>query len=265
MKTELLNAMLEAAHAAGDLAARERAACGLEIHYKSSRELVTSVDIAAEKIILERLLKLTPGASVLAEESAPQVSPERLRQGQWWIIDPIDGTNNYARGHAHVAVSIAYAEEGIVLAGVVHAPFLEETFQAVKGGGAFLNGNPIRVRTCPGLTQALVATGFPYAREDAPGLAEAVCRILSNCQDVRRCGACALDLAWLAAGRLDAYYESVRPWDMAAGMLLVKEAGGVVQHLGPLSDLPEDINGANLLASSAEISKELAELLRGLP
>ena len=219
MSSALLDGMLRVAKLAGALVSEQRTQQAVQVRYKSPRDLVTSTDLAAEKLILEHLRELDPQARILAEESAPHVNPQELQHGRWWIVDPIDGTNNYARGHVHVAVSIAYADSGVVAAGVVEAPFLSETYHALRNCGAYLNQQPIRVRPCDSLEQALIATGFPYERADTRGLSARVMRLLSACQDIRRAGACALDLAWLAAGRLDGYYETVNPWDMAAGAL----------------------------------------------
>ncbi|WP_111412724.1 inositol monophosphatase family protein [Billgrantia lactosivorans] len=229
---------------------------------KHGQELVTDVDVAVDTLISERLEASLPGEQRLSEELAPDRevmgSAEAL-----WVIDPIDGTVNFAHGLYHVAVSIAWVSEGRTRLGVVHAPFLGETYTALYGQGAWCNGKPIHASRTTSLQRCLVGTGFPYRRDSRPPLMRRLMAILEHCQDVRRNGAAALDLCDVACGRLDAYYESVSPWDFAAGVLIAREAGARTGHLYPCpSGIPEDLYGENLLVSAPELHAELGDLLR---
>jgi myo-inositol-1(or 4)-monophosphatase len=256
----------QAAIDAGEIAVEMRGSSGLSVSYKAARSIVTSADIAAEKLIVERIRKEFPAHNILSEEGFSTIEPEKLKIGPWWIIDPVDGTTNYARGHLHVGVSIAFAADGVVQCGVVHAPFLHETYTAIRSKGAWLNGERIHASEGIPLHQAVVATGFPYVRDDVSGLAERVRVILGHCQDLRRLGACSLDVSWVASGRLDAFYETVSPWDMAAAALVAREAGAYMANLHPPlgeKGLPPDLDGQNLFVAAPGIFEELKELLSG--
>jgi myo-inositol-1(or 4)-monophosphatase len=230
--------------------------------YKHGQELVTDVDLAVDILISERLDAHLPGESRLSEELAPDRDVMTLSDALW-VVDPLDGTVNFAHGLHHVGVSIAWVSEGRTRLGVVHAPFLGETFTALLGQGAWCNGRPIHASRITDLKHCLVATGFPYRRDSRPPLMRRLMAVLDNCQDVRRNGAAALDLCDVACGRLDAYYESVSPWDFAAGWLIAREAGARTGHLYPCPEgFPDDLYGENLLVSAPEIHAELGELLR---
>ena len=230
--------------------------------YKQGQELVTDVDMEIDTLISERLEAALPGESRLSEELAPDHTVMATADALW-VVDPIDGTVNFAHGLYHVAVSIAWVSEGKTRLGVVHAPFLGETYTALYGQGAWCNGKPIHASRRSNLEHCLVGTGFPYRRDSRPPLMRRLMAILQHCQDVRRNGSAALDLCDVACGRLDAYYESVSPWDFAAGMLIAREAGARAGHLYPCpKGIPEDLYGENLLVSAPEIHAELADLLR---
>jgi myo-inositol-1(or 4)-monophosphatase len=242
------------------IAAREGQAFGHR--YKHGHELVTDTDVEVDRRISARLDEHFADEARLSEELAPDrealSSPQAL-----WVVDPIDGTVNFAHGLRHVAVSIGWASEGMTRLGVVHAPFLGETFTALAGQGAWCNGEPIRASRTGSLTHCLVGTGFPYRRDSRPPLMRRLTAVLARCQDVRRNGSAALDLCDVACGRLDAYYESVSPWDCAAGWLIAREAGARTGHLYPApSGIPEDLYGENLLVSAPEVHVELGDLLR---
>jgi myo-inositol-1(or 4)-monophosphatase len=233
---------------------------GFEVKYKGELNMVTSADIAADTLITAAIRKRYPSHRILSEELAPEISDY---SGPLWIIDPIDGTTNYAHGLLQVGVSLGFAIDGVMQVGVVEAPFLHETFAAIKGQGATLNGDTIKCRQVNELSKSLVVTGFPYERDQVAILAAQIKTILTHCQDVRRLGAASLDLSYVACGRLDAYYESVMPWDKAAGALIAREAGAMVgfskSPTGKI--LPEDLNGRDMLIAAPGIFNKIKELL----
>lgn len=200
------------------------------VRMKGVVDLVTEMDQASEAHILGRLRELYPETSILAEEggaSGPADQP-------LWIVDPLDGTTNYAHGFPAFCVSLALEREGRIELGVVHDPSRGETFSAVRGRGAWLNGRPLRVTTRDQLGESLLVTGFPYDIRTSPRTNLAAFNALSiKSRAVRRVGAAALDLAYVAAGRFDGYWEEkLAPWDIAAGLLLVEEAGGRLTDYG---------------------------------
>ncbi|MDR5905920.1 inositol monophosphatase family protein [Franzmannia qiaohouensis] len=257
-----LDTAIEIAHDAGRMIRDARRDQTFGQRYKAGHELVTDTDLAVDQQIAERLEDAFPGEARLTEE----LSPERdavERRGPLWVIDPIDGTVNFAHGLAHVAVSIAWCEDGQTQLGVVHAPFLGETFSALRGEGAWRNGESIQASRCDDLNRALVATGFPYRRESRPPLLRRLQAVLGECQDIRRNGSAALDLCDVACGRLDAYYESVSPWDFAAGVLIAREAGARTGHLyAPPGGIPSDLYGENIVVAGQAIHRPLCELLK---
>jgi myo-inositol-1(or 4)-monophosphatase len=186
-----------------------------------------------------------------------------------WIIDPIDGTTNYAHGHFQVGVSIACAIDAKVVAGAVFAPFLGELFTASLGAGAFLNGEPISVSPTDRLESALIATGFPYDRANVPNICKRLQALLSRCRDIRRLGAASLDICWVACGRLDAYYEeTINPWDGAAACLIAREAGARIGHYAYDSPTqrrteryPGDLFVDNLIVSTPGVFEEISKAL----
>ena len=189
-------------------------------------DIVTNVDRVVERGIMELLRSRFPEHGIVAEES-PQ---ERTASPYCWYVDPIDGTTNFAHGYPHFAVSVALAHEGVPVVGVVYDPLREETFCARRGGGATLNDAPLHVSTVSGLEQSLLLTGFPYDRRERSAFYlrfyEA---FMCRAQGVRRSGSAALDLCYVAAGRAEGFWEwRLQPWDTAAGVLMVEEAGGGV-------------------------------------
>ena len=225
---------------------------------KGHADLVTEVDEAAERVILEQLRLHFPEDAVMAEESSADATSE----GRIWIIDPLDGTANFVHGHPYACVSIALADEEGLAVGVVHAPFFGEVYHAVRGGGAFLNDRPIRVSEVSEGRAGLYATGFPFkAGKGDPGVyMQMVAEVVANSHGVRRAGAAALDCAYVAAGRCDAYFENgVSPWDVAAGLLLVAEAGGRVTAWP--GDPEPPLRSGRVLASNGRVHDWVAELL----
>ncbi|MEA3251017.1 MAG: inositol monophosphatase family protein [Pseudomonadota bacterium] len=240
-----------------------RANPSYEKHYKKGTELVTDVDVAIDRMISQRLEQHFPGEARLSEELTPD--RETLDQrGPLWIVDPIDGTVNFAQGLPHVAVSIGWALDGEIQVGVVHAPILGETFTAVRGQGAKRDGRQIRASLVSRLERSLIATGFPYRRDGRVPLLRRFSAVMQNCQDIRRCGSAALDLCNVACGRLDAYYESVSPWDFAAGLLIAREAGARTGHVYACPEgIPEDLYGENIVVAAPDIYSSLRKLLKG--
>lgn len=250
------------ARRAGQMIIEARQQGHLQERYKNGQELVTDTDVAVDTFISEQLETAFPDDQRLSEELNP--GHEGLSSpGSLWIIDPIDGTVNFAHGLRHVAVSIGWFDGARMMIGVVHAPFLDETFSAIADQGAWCNAQPVRVSQADDLSRCLVGTGFPYQRDDRPALIRRLHRVLMHCQDIRRNGSAALDLCDVACGRLNAYYESVSPWDFAAGLLIAREAGAQTGHLYPVPDgMSPELYGENLLVSAPAIHEPLSRLLR---
>ncbi|MDK2779117.1 MAG: inositol monophosphatase [Pseudomonadota bacterium] len=245
--------------AAGEIIVSERNK--LDIQFKGGHELVTQADIAADRVIRESILAAFPQHHILSEELAPDAATDHRHL---WVIDPIDGTVNYAHLHPQVAISIAYYHKGQARLAVVHNPFLQETFCAEQGAGAWLNQQPIHCSEQHELKRALVATGFPYQKDGVlPQLMSRLNTVLSHCADMRRLGSAALDICWVACGRLDAYYETVKPWDFAAAQLIAREAGASSGHIYPP---PQDANpqlwGEDLLITAPALYEPLQALLQ---
>lgn len=226
------------------------------IRLKGRIDLLTETDLAVEALLKERLKDVVPDATFMAEESATSREP----RGTCWIIDPIDGTTNFAHSLPFVATSVGLWHEGRVELGIVNAPVLGECFWAVRGGGAFCNGDPLSVSDRAPLEQAVVATGFPYTiQEDVDTVLARLRKALVTTRGVRRCGAAAIDLAFVASGRFDAFYEAdLKPWDTAAGWLLVQEAGGRVTGF---DGAPYDFTNEGILASNGRVHEAMREVL----
>jgi myo-inositol-1(or 4)-monophosphatase len=226
----LLNFAIQTAREAGRVLA-EKFGRALRVSNKGDIDLVTEADIAAERLIVERIRSYHPRHAILTEESGDVVTAGDAGSEYKWVIDPLDGTTNYAHGYPCFCVSIALEHEGSVVLGVVYDPTRDELFAAERGGGATLNGRVLRVSETDELNGALLCTGFPYDVRDRSDFARHFRNFIMRAQSVRRDGAAALDLAYVAAGRFDGFYEEgLRPWDVAAGVLLVEEAGGRVTH-----------------------------------
>jgi myo-inositol-1(or 4)-monophosphatase len=260
---ELLDIARSVAEEAGELAARLRRE-GVEVAATKSSpiDIVTAADRAAEDLIRGRLAALRPADGFLGEESGGASGTSGLT----WVVDPIDGTVNYLYGLPNWSVSIAVVEgepdpgTWTALAGAVAAPMLGEVYSASAGGGAFVGDRRLHVRDAVPLDRALVATGFHYTQEIRTNQARVAQPLLARVRDLRRAGGAAIDLAYVAAGRIDAYFEQgLNPWDQAAGALLVREAGGVVRGIdegGPTYRM--------LIAGQADVVDELHTTLVAL-
>ena len=254
--TDLLELAAAVAAEAGELLASWRASGRPAVaDTKSSpTDVVTEMDRKAEALITERLLAARPGDAVLGEEGGQRSAS---RSGVRWVVDPLDGTVNYLYGLPQWAVSIAAEADGVIVAGVVTAPRLGETYRAIRGGGAWLNGEPLACGAGPSLAQALVATGFGYDAGRRKVQGEVVAALLPQVRDIRRAGSAAVDLCMVAAGRVDAFYErGLNYWDYAAGGLIAREAGAVV---GGLSGRPE--SPSMTVAAGNGLFPRLAEVL----
>jgi len=225
------------------------------VSFKGSVNPVTDVDTASQEQILSILTKHRPGDTILAEEGPSDVEAG----GRLWLVDPLDGTVNFLHGIPHVAVSVALLEDGVLRVGVVIDVFRDEEFSAVAGKGAWLNARQLRVSGLA-LDSSLSATGFPYdRRERASELGATVGQVLSHAQGLRRMGTAALDLAWVAAGRFDVYWEvKLYPWDVAAGILLIREAGGIVSRPDGAPATPFD---SNFVASNGVSHEQFRRLV----
>lgn len=228
---ELLGLAAELARAAGDVLLDGQATVRTVVETKSTRtDMVTEMDRASEALIAEGLRTARPHDGMLGEEG----TAEPGTTGVQWVVDPLDGTTNYLYGFPSWAVSIGAEVDGVPSVGVVFDPVHNELFTATRGGGAFLNGEPLKVAGAPDLATSLVGTGFSYDALNRRRQAEELAFVLPVVRDVRRAGSAATDMCWVAAGRLDAYYErGVQPWDVSAGTVIATEAGALV---GRLSD-----------------------------
>ena len=221
---------------AGALIVKERNKNELTLQFKSGNELVTNADLQADRLICERIIDQFPQHLIISEESSPNLGRVQDLTAPVWIIDPIDGTVNYAHGLNQSAISIAYVENQRVQCGVVFNPFTNELFSAEAGKGAFLNRAPIRVATEIDLKRAIIATGFPYDKSAIAPMIGRLQAVLSQCADIRRLGSAALDICFVAMGRLDGYYESLSVWDFAAARLIATEAGAQCGHFSTVPD-----------------------------
>jgi myo-inositol-1(or 4)-monophosphatase len=253
----LLNIAVKAARRAGSIinrAALDRSA--LEVRSKNKNDFVTQIDKASEAAIIDVIRKAHPDHAILAEESGASAQKSEY----CWVIDPLDGTTNFIHGFPQYCVSIAVQHRGVTAHGVVYDPTKNELFTASKGRGAFLDDRRIRVSRCPHLKEALVGTGFPFKELSRIDLFMKQMRyLMENSAGMRRAGAAALDLAYVAAGRMDAFWEmGLSPWDMAAGALMVQEAGGLV---GDLAGEPGFLDKGDIAAATPKVFPDLLRAL----
>ena len=255
----MLDFAIQTAREAGRLLA-ERFGRKIEISNKSEIDLVTESDLASERLIIDRIRTYYPRHSILAEESGVTEARDHDAQSDWrWIIDPLDGTTNYAHGYPCFCVSIGLAHKGKLELGVVYDPIRDEMFAAERGQGASLNGRRISVSPTMNLPAALLCTGFPYDVRQRNEFAKHFASFIMHAQGVRRDGAAALDLAYVAAGRFDGFWEEgLKPWDVAAGALIVEEAGGRITHYDGSAF---DIYTAPILASNGLIHEQMMRVL----
>lgn len=221
---------------------------------KGENDLVTEADRTSERLVIERLTKQYPTHAIVAEEGGGHESTSGFR----WYVDPLDGTTNFAHSFPCFNVTLALEHEGELIAGVIFDPINEELFTTERGAGAFLNGDRIHVSKVPKLESALVATGFPSRKRHQSINIHFYHQLGMATHGVRRCGSAAIDLAFVACGRLDAFWEfGLNPWDMAAGRLLVAEAGG---RFSGMHGEPHQLRGPDLLVDNGLIHDEIVEL-----
>jgi myo-inositol-1(or 4)-monophosphatase len=230
------------AREAGELIVDQRNNAQLTHQYKNGQELVTNADLLADKLIIDGIKARYPRHHILSEESSPEAISIADLDAPLWIIDPIDGTVNYAHGHIQSAVSIAYVD-----------------------GGAHLNGKAISVADETDLRRSIIATGFPYDKATIEPILKRVAAVLRECADIRRLGSAALDICWLASGRLDGYYESLSIWDFAAAQLVAREAGA---QWGHFSEVPEGVDPQfhtqDILVANPALYAKLLTLLQNV-
>jgi len=252
----LVDLARRSAHGAGDVLLEHLDGPLSGVESKSTRtDLVSDADRAAERVIVETISGARPDDEIVAEEGGGKQGTSGLR----WLVDPLDGTTNFLWRLPHWAVSVAVFDDDGPLAAVVYDPSRGETFSASRAGGAHDGLGPLRVRAEASLSEALVGTGFNYAADERARQAGRLARMIPEVRDVRRHGAAALDLAWVAAGRLDAFFETgLAPWDWAAGALLIREAGGALEVLPARDGSPECV-----VASSRALMPQLRALVSG--
>ncbi|MGH8709548.1 MAG: inositol monophosphatase family protein [Burkholderiales bacterium] len=255
----MLNIAVKAARRAGALINRAALEGGLEVRAKNRNDFVTQVDKAAEQAIIDVIRRAYPEHSFLAEESGASAGARPEFQ---WVIDPLDGTTNYIHGFPQYCVSIALEHKSVLTQAVVYDPAKNELFTASRGRGAFLDDRRMRVSKCAQLSDALVGTGFPFKELERIDLYMRQLRtLMGTCAGVRRAGAAALDLAYVAAGRLDAFWEmGLSRWDMAAGALLIQEAGGLASDLGGGAGF---LDRGEIAAAAPKVLPQLLDALRG--
>jgi myo-inositol-1(or 4)-monophosphatase len=256
----LLNFAIQTARDAGAVLA-DRLGRALQVSNKGDIDLVTEADLAAEKLIIERIKSHYPRHAILAEESGATEGVEFIPgTTDWkWIVDPLDGTTNYAHGYPCFCVSIALEHASVIEIAAIYDPTRDEIFAGERGQGATLNGRRMRVSTVDDLNSAMLCTGFPYNVRERPNFARDFARFTMEAQAVRRDVSAANDLAYVACGRFDGFWEDgLNPWDVAAGVLLIEEAGGRVTNFtgGAL-----DIYTPRVLASNGLIHNEMIRVL----
>jgi myo-inositol-1(or 4)-monophosphatase len=259
LRSALLNVMIGAARKAARSLKRDFGEVEhLQVSLKGPANFVTAADRRAEEILRAELAKARPGYGFLGEEGGRQEGADKTH---CWIVDPLDGTTNFLHSIPQFAISIALEREGTIVAGVIYNPATEELFTAERGKGAFLNDKRLRVAARKRLAEAVVACGLPHlGRGDLALFRKEFAAVQEKVAGLRRFGSAALDLAWVAAGRLDGYWErDLSPWDMAGGIIMVREAGGFVTDINGRDDI---FGNSEILAGNDTMHRELLALIR---
>ena len=255
-----LNIMVKAARRAGRSLVKDfREVENLQVSVKGAGDFVSKADLAAEAILKEELLGARPTYGWLAEEGGETPGQDPTRR---WIVDPLDGTTNFLHGLPHWAVSIGLEHKGQIVAGVVFDPAKDELFMAEKGEGAWMNDTRLRVSARARMIESIFATGLPFGgRSDLPETLQDLARLMPVCAGVRRWGSAALDMAYVAAGRYEGFWERrLNAWDLAAGLIILREAGGLAEPVAPRGDILSD--GA-VIAANAPLFDGFAKIIRG--
>jgi myo-inositol-1(or 4)-monophosphatase len=254
----MLNIAVRAARAAGDIIVRNMDRLDrLKIVTKQNNDFVSNVDHMSEQAIISTIKQAYPDHGIIAEESGTQAESSEFQ----WIIDPLDGTTNYLHGFPQFAVSIALKHKNRLEVGVIYDPVSQELFTAMRGDGAKLNDKKIRVTNQKGLNNALLGTGFPYYDQTyIDTYLETMKALMQKTAGIRRPGSAALDLAWLAAGRIDGFWEfNLKAWDIAAGALIVREAGGIVSDF---ENKDGYLHSGDIIAASPKVFPEMLKIIQ---
>lgn len=256
----MLNFAIETAREAGQILL-DKYGRKINVSKKGDINLVTEADLVSEKLIIERIRSYYPKHAILAEESGESVAVIDGGDNRWkWIIDPLDGTTNFAHGYPCFCVTLALEHDGEIVVGVTYDPTRDELFAAEKNQGASLNGRKIHVSETQNLSDALLVTGFPYDFAQRKDFARHITEFLLKARGVRRDGSAAIDMAYVACGRFDGFWEEgLNPWDVAAGLLLITEAGGRVSYY---DDSPFSIYAPPITASNGSIHAEMLSVLK---
>ncbi|AAV96248.1 inositol monophosphatase [Ruegeria pomeroyi] len=255
-----LNIMIKAARKAGRSLVKDfREVENLQVSMKGAGDFVSKADIAAEAILKEELRNARPTYGWIAEEGGVEEGEDPTRR---WIVDPLDGTTNFLHGLPHWAISIALEHKGKVVAGVIYDAAKDEMFFAEKGEGAWMNDQRIRVSGRHRMIEAVFATGLPFGgRADLPLTLQDLARLMPVCAGVRRWGSAALDMAYVAAGRYEGFWERrLNAWDVAAGIIIVKEAGGLIEALDPEDSI---LDSGEVICANGNIFDPFAKVIRG--
>ncbi len=255
-----LNVMIKAARKAGRSLVKDfQEVENLQVSRKGAGDFVSKADIAAEKILKEELMGARPTYGWLAEEGGETPGEDPTRR---WIVDPLDGTTNFLHGLPHWAISIALEHKGKIISGVIYDPAKDEMFFAEKGTGAWMNETRIRVSARHRMIESIFATGLPFAgRADLPETLQDLARLLPATAGVRRFGSAALDMAYVAAGRYEGFWERrLNAWDLAAGIIIVKEAGGLAEAMDPENSIVES---GEVICANEPIFENFAKVVRG--
>ena len=254
-----LNIMIKAARKAGRSLVKDfREVENLQVSMKGAGDFVSRADLRAEEILKEALLEARPTYGWLAEEGGEIAGADPTRR---WIVDPLDGTTNFLHGLPHWAVSIGLEHKGQIVAGVIFDAAKDEMFYAEKGEGAWMNESRLRVSGRSKMIESIFATGVPFGgRSDLPHTLQDLARLMPVCAGVRRWGAAALDMAYVAAGRYEGFWERrLNAWDLAAGVVILREAGGMVQPLDPQGNIIED---GNVVCANEQVFEKFAKVIR---
>jgi len=259
LRSPLLNVMIAAARKAARGLIRDFGEVeNLQVSLKGTSDFVSSADIKTERALRQELEKARPGFGFLMEEGGEVVGTDPSHR---WIIDPIDGTTNFLHGIPHFAISIGLERDGEIIAGVIYEPVHDELYHSEKGGGTFLNDRRLRVSARRKLDEALFATGIPFKGRDghAEFLATAP-KVMANSAGLRRFGAASLDMAYVAAGRYEGYWETgIKPWDIAAGIIMVREAGGYVSDIAGGQQM---MTTGSVVAANDQMHKQLLDMVK---